>query len=417
MQVISNHCVSCHAGFPVNNEGAWVPSLVTPGQPTNSPLWNSLQGNGGTMPLRSGPLSGPELQAIQNWIANFDQTTVRVVAQPGGAGTVTGDGKFTINSVRTITATPNLGWTFAGWNDGNLTASRNITVPSCDVTYTAFFQPAASSLANASTRLLVQTGNNIGIAGFIITGQSQRVVIRGLGPTLSQFGVEGALSDPVLLLFNQAGQMIASNDDWVTTVVDGTIITGDQVAEIQDIGFAPSSNYESVIIATLPPGNYTAQLQGYNNATGVALVEVNGLPPNSSTNLSNLSTRALVLTGDDVMIGGFIIAGQSQRVVIRALGRTLSRFGVQGVLDNPQLLLFNEGGQLIARNDNWQTTVIDGTIITGNQVNMIQSLGFAPLSVLESVIVATLPPGNYTAILQGVNNTTGVALVEIYSRP
>jgi hypothetical protein len=90
---------------------------------------------------------------------------------------------------------------------------------------------------------------------------------------------------------------------------------------------------------------------------------------------------------------------------------------VQGVLDNPQLLLFNEGGQVIARNDNWQTTVVDGTIITGNQVNLIESLGFAPLSILESVLTATLPPGNYTAILQGVNNTTGVALVEIYSRP
>src|SRR5207237_3399886 len=131
--------------------------LVTPGQPTISTLWNSLQGNGGTMPLGSGPLSVADLMTIQDWIANFNQTTVTVVAQPGG--TVSGGGKFTINFVRTITATPNLGWTFAGWNDGNLAASRNITVPSCDVTYTASFQPvgsSVSSLANVSTRLSVQ---------------------------------------------------------------------------------------------------------------------------------------------------------------------------------------------------------------------------------------------------------------------
>jgi len=137
---------------------------------------------------------------------------------------------------------------------------------------------AQASLANVSTRLSVQTGQNIGIAGFIITGQSQKVVIRGLGPTLSQFGVQGVLGDPVLLLFNEARQMIASNDDWQITVIDGTIITGDQTNEIQSSGFAPFSSTESVIIATLPPGKYTAQLRGFNNTTGVALVEVYTLP-------------------------------------------------------------------------------------------------------------------------------------------
>jgi hypothetical protein len=405
-----------------------VPHYVVPGNPASSLLWQRLTvipPPPKTIMPPSGRLPQDQLNKIYDWIARFDQTTVTVLASNGG--TATGGGTFSIDSSQpiTITALPNTGWTFDHWTDDNSNTNTanplTITVPSCDHTYTAYFQPvgpSGSSLANVSTRLSVQTGSNIGIAGFIITEQSQTVVIRGLGPTLSQFGVDGALSDPVLLLFDQTGQMIASNDDWVTTVVDGTIITGDQVEEIQNSGFAPSSSVlESVIIATLPPGNYTAQLQGYNNATGVALVEVNGLPPNSSTNLSNLSTRALVLTGDDVMIGGFIIAGQSQRVVIRALGRTLSRFGVQGVLDNPQLFLFNEGGEVIARNDNWQTTVIDGTIITGNQLTLIPSIGFAPLSVLESVIVATLPPGNYTAQLRGVNNTTGVALVEIYSRP
>ena len=122
-----------------------------------------------------------------------------------------------------------------------------------------------TNLSNMSTRGLVQTGGNIMIGGFIITGVSQKVVIRGLGPTLSQFGVQGALADPKLLLFNQAGQVLASNDDWQT---------GNQVSEIQSSGFAPSFAFESVLIATLPAGKYTAQLQGFNNTTGVALVEV-----------------------------------------------------------------------------------------------------------------------------------------------
>ncbi len=411
----------------LTDERLWVQNgFVIPGNYMDSLLWKSLKGIGAPtifpMPPSGFLNQTPEIDRIQNWIANMKRT---VTVLPSNGGTVTPGGTFPIGSHPTFTASPNPGWRFDHWTDDNDNNNTNpvnpltITVPWCDITYTAVFQAQAvgSSLANASTRLLVQTGSNIGIAGFIITGQSQKVVIRGLGPTLSQFGVEGALSDPVLSLFDQAGQKIASNDDWITTLIDGTIITGDQFDEIQNNGFAPASALESVIIATLSPGNYTVQLRGYNDATGVALVEVYGLPQNSPTTLSNLSTRALVQTGNDVMIGGFIIVAQSQTVVIRALGRTLSRFGVQGVLDNPQLLLFDEGGQLIARNDDWQTTVVDGTIITGDQVNLIKSLGFAPLSVIESVIVATLPPGNYTAQLQGAANTTGVALVELYTLP
>jgi len=409
MQVIGTspatpgRCFSCHSNFPVNNEQAWVPHYVVPGNPASSLLWQRLtvipQPPRTIMPP-SGRLPQDELDKIYDWIANFNQTTVTVVAQPGG--TVSGGGKFTINFVRTITATPNLGWTFAGWNDGNLAASRNITVPSCDVTYTASFQPvgsSGSSLANVSTRLSVQTDANIGIAGFIITGQSQTVVIRGLGPTLSQFGVEGVLADPTLLLFNEAQQAIASNDDWQT---------GNQVAEIQSSGFAPAFGLESVLIATLPPGKYTAQLQGFNNTTGVALVEVYGLPQTFPTNLSNMSTRGLVQTGGNIMIGGFIITGQSQKVVIRGLGPTLSQFGVQGILADPTLLLLNGAHQVIASNDDWQT---------GNQVAEIQSSGFAPAFPLESVLIATLPPGNYTAQLQGFNSATGVGLVEVYIFP
>src|SRR5205814_2667450 len=161
-------------------------------------------------------------------------------------------------------------------------------------------------------------------------------------------------------------------------------------------------------IATLPPGKYTAQLQGFNNTTGVALVEVYGLPQTFPTNLSNMSTRGLVQTSGNIMIGGFIITGQSQKVVIRGLGPTLSQFGVQGILADPTLLLLNGAHQVIASNDDWQT---------GNQVAEIQSSGFAPAFGLESVLIATLPPGNYTAQLQGFNNTTGVALVEVYILP
>ena len=194
----------------------------------------------------------------------------------------------------------------------------------------------------------------------------------------------------------------------------GGIITRDQFLEIHDSGYAPGDSRESAIIAELPAGNYTAIVRGVNNTVGIALVEVYDLSPDSNSILSNISSRSFVQTTDDVMIGGFIVQGtQPKRVIVRAIGPELTQYGVPNVLGNPTLELHDSTGALIASNDNWVTTVIGG-VITANQFRDIQTSGRAPNDGRESAIIADLPAGNYTAIVRGVNNTTGVGLVEVY---
>ena len=164
----------------------------------------------------------------------------------------------------------------------------------------------------------------------------------------------------------------------------------------------------------LPPGNYTAIVRGVNNTVGVALVEVYDVIGDTGSLLGNISTRSFVQTDADVMIGGFIVQGTGpKRVVVRAIGPELTQHGVPNPLADPTLELHNASGALIASNDNWMTTILGG-IITRDQVQDIRDSGHAPTDPRESAIIAELPPGNYTAIVRGVNDTAGVALVEVY---
>ncbi len=281
-----------------------------------------------------------------------------------------------------------------------------------------YVRPSAAllpaSLGNISTRSFVQTGEHVMIGGFIVQGTGRkRVIIRAIGPELTQFGINDALANPRLELHNGTGALIATNDDWQTTIIGG-IISSNQVSAIQNSGYAPTAASESAIIADLLPGNYTAILRGVNNTTGVALVEVYDLSPGANSSLGNISTRSFVQTGEHVMIGGFIVQGSGRkRVIIRAIGPELTQFGIADALANPRLELHNGAGTLIATNDNWQTTVLGG-IITGNQVSAIQNSGHAPTAASESAIIANLQPGSYTAIVRGVSNTIGVGLVEVY---
>ena len=271
-----------------------------------------------------------------------------------------------------------------------------------------------STLGNISTRAFVETGDNVVIGGFIVQGaEPKRVVIRAIGPELTQYGVPNALANPTLELHDSTGALIASNDNWVATIIGG-IITSDQVAAIRASGYAPGDRRESAMIVNLPPGSYTAIVRGVNNTTGVALAEVYDLSPAPNSTLGNISTRAFVQTGDNVMIGGVMVQGtQPRRVIVRAIGPELTQYGVPNPLADPTLEMHDSTGALIASNDNWQHTIIGG-IITSDQVAAIRASGHAPTDPSESAIIATLPPGNYTAIVRGVNNTTGVALVEVY---
>ena len=250
-------------------------------------------------------------------------------------------------------------------------------------------------LGNISTRLRVLTGNNVSIAGFILSGaQPKRVILRALGPSLP---VAGPLSDPTLELRDSAGSLITFNDDWRT----------DQESEIIVTGLAPNHDLESAIVATLPANNstYTAIVRGYNNAIGVGIVEAFDLDQAVDSRFANISTRGFVGTGDNVMIGGTIITGGSSvRVLVRAIGPSLANSGVAGALPDPTLELRDSNGSLIAFNDDWRT----------DQEAEILGTGIPPSDNLESAIVRTVSPGAYTAIVREYNNVTGVGLVEVY---
>ena len=275
-----------------------------------------------------------------------------------------------------------------------------------------------AQLGNISTRAFVQTGDNVMIGGFIVQGIGpKRVIIRAIGPELGAppYNIPNALANPTLELHNAAGTLIGSNNDWQHTIIGG-VITSDQRRDIRNSGYAPGDGRESAIIADLPSGNYTAIVSGVSNMTGVALVEVYDLSADATSILGNISTRSFVQTGDNVMIGGFIVQGTgAKKVIVRAIGPELRGppYNIPNALANPTLELHNGTGDLIASNDNWRTTIIGG-IIMSSQVRDILSSGLAPADGRESAIIADLPPGNYTAIVRGVNDTIGVGLVEVY---
>jgi uncharacterized delta-60 repeat protein len=257
--------------------------------------------------------------------------------------------------------------------------------------------PVPGRLGNISTRLRVETGDNVLIGGFIVSGtQPKRVILRAIGPSLTSVGVPDALTNPTLELHGPGGFTTVTNDNWMDAP---------NRQEIIDSGLAPTNTAESAILATLPSNNsaYTAIVRGVNNGTGVGLVEAYDLNPTADSKLANISTRGFVQAGDNVMIGGFIVVGQtSTRVIVRAIGPSLP---LQDKLANPTLELRDSNGTLLQSNDNWRT---------GGQEADIIATGLQPSNDLESAIIRTLVPGATTAIVRGVNGTTGVALVEVY---
>ena len=259
-----------------------------------------------------------------------------------------------------------------------------------------------SQAQNISSRAMVTTGENVMIGGFIITGTvDKRVIVRGLGPSLQQSNIPNPLPDPMLELHGSTGALITSNNNWKDT----------QQTEIANSQLAPQNELESAIIATLQPGAYTAILKGNNGMNGVGLVEVYDLDSGAASKLANISTRSFVQTGDNRLIGGFILGSNigAAKVIVRGIGPSLTQFGLSNVLTNPTLELRDSNGGLIRANDNWQED--------SNQAAQITASGIAPSNPAESAIAASLLPGNYTAILAGQSGGTGVGVVEIYNIP
>lgn len=255
---------------------------------------------------------------------------------------------------------------------------------------------SASHLANISTRMKVGLGQNVLIGGFIIQGtQAKQLIIRAIGPSLASNGITGAISDPMLELHNSTGGIVGSNDDWQD---------GPQASQIQGLGFAPGKSVESAMMVTLSPGSYTAIVSGYDSAQGIGLIEAYEMDATSSR-LVNISTRGRVGSVDEeAMIGGLIIQGESvKKVIVRALGPSMAT-SISGVLEDPILELRDGSGTLLAVNDDWsnspQASEIANTI--------------PPANALESAIIANLGPGNYTAVVRGLDNNPGVGLVEVF---
>jgi hypothetical protein len=247
----------------------------------------------------------------------------------------------------------------------------------------------------------VETGNNVLIGGFIISGSVPKTVaVRGIGPSLSQFGIPDVLANPTLELHDGSGALLVQNDNWQDDQ--------SQAAQLTALGLGLQDPNESGIVTSLPPSAYTAILAGKNGGTGVGLVEIYDTDSAANSQLANISTRGFVLTGNNVMIGGFILGGNNDtHVVIRGIGPSLSQFGISPVLADPILELHDGNGTLIISNDNWQDDSVSASQLT--------ALGLAPQDPGESGIYTSLSPGAFTAILAGINGGTGIGLVEIYN--
>jgi hypothetical protein len=310
-----------------------------------------------------------------------------VTSSSGGYSVpVAGDGSYTV--------------TFSG--GGVTTTQRNVTVANslnAKIDYITNAPNTPTVLANISTRLRVDTGDNALIAGFILTGtQSKKVIIRGIGPSLN---VPDKLANPTLELRDSNGGLVDTNDDWQQSANKQAII---------DSTIPPTNDLESAILQTLPASTngtaYTAILRGVNNTAGIGVIQVYDLDTSANSKLANISTRGSVQTGDNVLFAGMIVVGQTpQKVIIRATGPSLS---VPGKMENPTLELRDNNGALLEANDDW---------VNSPNKQAITDSGIPPTNDLESAIVRTLPAGGatYTAIVRGVNNTTGIAVVEVFA--
>jgi hypothetical protein len=363
-------------------------SFISPGHPAGGILvtGNYTQGAQGTLIVENGGAAPNQ----------YDHLQVN--------GTASLNGKLDIRDINGYT--PSTLDTFSPLGFKSATGSFSSVSSNAQVTMTANGlltsvnasapAPKPGQPLNISTRMKVLAGDNALIAGFIVTGpngSTKKVLIRGIGPSLANFGVPGTISDPLLELHKPDGTVVV-NDNW-------------QQGDISQIpnGFAPSDPRESVIVATLAPGNYTAVLKGAHGETGVGLAEVYDLDSASAAQLANISTRGFVNTGDNVMIGGFIVGGsEPTKVLVRAIGPSLTAFGVQGALPATTLELHDANGAVIS-NQGWRNT----------QEADITATTIPPSNDNEAAILATLVPGNYTAVVRGKNGTTGIGLVEAYN--
>jgi hypothetical protein len=246
------------------------------------------------------------------------------------------------------------------------------------------------------------------IEGFIVqgpAGSTKKIMVRAIGPSLEPFGIPDAVQNPTLEIRDGNNIVVATNNDWRNTQVGG-IITGDQSAEIEGSGLAPGNDFESAIIAALAPGSYTAVVRGVGNTVGTGVVDAYDMSAGSPARLANIATRGLIQPGDKLMIAGFIIQTGDVRAVVRAIGPSLSAFGISNALPDTTLQLRDQNGAVVIENDDWQTDPA--------QKQQLQDVGLQPSDPREAAVVATIPPGQYTVQVRGQPETTGIGVVQVF---
>ena len=395
----ANGSISPSTGVLVNH-GATTSFTVTPGAGFTASVGGNCGGS-----LVGDTYTTDAIVANCTVVASFTIKTYTVTPSAGANGTMSPGTPQAVNhgATTSFTVTPDAGHEIASVTGcgGSLAGSAYTTGPitaSCSVT-ASFQVPNPPRMGNISTRMQVGAGNDVLIGGFVIGGSANKTVaIVATGPSLAQFGIASSLANPTLTLVRSSDQVtIATNDDWQSAA---------NSAQLATAGFAPSNPLEAAILVSLPPGAYTAIVEGVGGGTGVSVIgvyEVDG----PAIPLVNISTRGRVLTGNDVMIGGFVIQGSApQTVAIVATGPSLTQFGIASPLANPTITLVRSSDQAtIATNDDWQGDLNSA---------QLQAAGFAPTNPLESGLYRTLPPGAYTVIVQGVGGGTGVAVIGVY---
>jgi hypothetical protein len=324
-----------------------------------------------------------------------------------GFGNVSSGGNFTILTAagRTVSGTIE---TSTGFVSGTVSGLGSFTGANSSAA-----SVSDGFLRNLSTRGSVGSGEDALIVGFVVNGSTKEVLIRAIGPSLTQYGVSGVVTNPTMSVFNSSGTAIATNDKWSTA-------PGVAAASATVGAFAlPSGSLDAALVTSLAPGAYTAQVTGVSGATGVGLVEiydVDTLTPFSSQKVLNVSTRGRVAPGEAALIAGIVINGTTpKRVLVRAVGPTLANFQVQGYLKDPILRLVRQDtGATVRENNDWET---------GNSANVVidvaTSVGASAMASgsKDAALLITLPPGAYTAIVESADGSSGIALVEVYEVP
>ncbi len=379
-----------NGGLGITLGGGGTPRLNDPGDADNGP--NNFQ----NFPVLTSARTTPEGLNVRGTLNSQPNAPYRIEFFGNNEldATLYGEGRTFLGSID-VTTDANGNASF----DAPVASGTLITSTATDASgNTSEFSQSIGQLLNISTRLRVRTGENVLIGGFIVTGSDpKRVLLRGIGPSLAGRGISDGLQDPMLELVDANGEVLAANDNWKES----------QQSEIQATTIPPPDDRESAIVRTVPAGSsaYTAVVRGKNDTTGTALVEVYDLDQAANSKLANISTRGLVETGNSVLIGGFIAGNGVVKVIVRALGPSLTGAGVTNPLQDPILDVRDANGTLTLSNDSWRST----------QEAEILATGIPPSNDAEAAIVATLPPAPYTAIIRGKNDTTGVALVEVYA--